>query len=272
MFKVPEARCRLRGSTRIRVDTEILTMPDPQVHVVLGATGGIGSELCRRLADRGAQLVIGARSQEKLVALAASLGAEPFALDATRFDDVDRCVRHALERFGRLDGAVNCVGALLLKPAHMTTEAEYAATLAANLTSAFALVRSASRPLMEQGGGSIVLISSAAARTGFANHEAISAAKAGVIGLTLAAAASYAPKAVRVNCVAPGLTRTPLAERITSSEAALKASTALHPLGRIGEPADIAAAIEWLLDPAQSWVTGQVLGVDGGLGTIRSRS
>jgi NAD(P)-dependent dehydrogenase (short-subunit alcohol dehydrogenase family) len=121
-------------------------------------------------------------------------------------------------------------------------------------------------------GGSVVLVSSAAARLGLANHEAIAAAKAGVIGLTLSAAATYAPKGIRVNAVAPGLVRTPLTARVTGSEPALNASTSLHALGRIGEPDEVAGAIAWLLDPAQSWITGQVLGVDGGLATVRSRA
>ncbi|MGL4555245.1 MAG: SDR family oxidoreductase, partial [Gemmataceae bacterium] len=118
-------------------------------------------------------------------------------------------------------------------------------------------------------GGSIVLCSSAAARIGLPNHEAIAAVKAGVIGLTLAAAATYAPKNVRVNAVAPGLVRTPLTARITGSEAALKASVAMHPLGRVGEPGDVASGIEWLLSPAQTWVTGQVIGIDGGLADVK---
>ena len=104
-----------------------------------------------------------------------------------------------------------------------------------------------------------------------ANHEAIAAAKSGVMGLALSAAATYAPRNLRVNCVAPGLVDTPLAARITSNEAALKASTALHALGRIGRPEDVASGIAWLLDPANDWVTGQVLGIDGGLGTLRPR-
>ena len=124
---------------------------------------------------------------------------------------------------------------------------------------------------MMSGGGSIVLVSSAAARTGLANHEAIAAAKAGVMGLTLSAAASYAARGIRVNCVAPGLVETPLAARITGNEGSLQASKAMHALGRIGQPGDVASAMAWLLDPANSWVTGQVIGVDGGLGTIRPR-
>ena len=175
----------------------------------------------------------------------------------------------AVELDGRLDGLANCIGSILLKPAHLTSEEEWDAVVATNLKSAYAAVRAAARLMTT--GGSVVLVSSAAARLGLANHEAIAAAKAGVIGLTLSAAATYAPKGIRVNAVAPGLVRTPLTARITDNEAALKASTAMHALGRVGEPEDVASAIAWLLDPAQSWVTGQVIGVDGGLATLRSR-
>jgi NAD(P)-dependent dehydrogenase (short-subunit alcohol dehydrogenase family) len=124
---------------------------------------------------------------------------------------------------------------------------------------------------MRQKGGAVVLVSSAAARLGLPSHEAVAAAKAGVIGLTLAAAATYAEHRIRVNCVAPGLVRSPSTARLTASETTLKASTALHALGRIGEPEEVAEAIAWLLDPRQSWITGQVLGVDGGLATVRTR-
>ena len=91
------------------------------------------------------------------------------------------------------------------------------------------------------------------------------------MSLTLAAAASYGPKQVRVNCVAPGLVRTPLTARITGNSAAEQASVAMHAIGRLGEAADVANAIEFLLNPTNSWITGQTLGVDGGLGSLRSR-
>lgn len=120
-------------------------------------------------------------------------------------------------------------------------------------------------------GGSIVLCATAAARIGLPNHEAIAAAKGGVMGLMLSAAASYAPRNIRVNCVAPGLVNTPLSTRITSNEAAMKASSAMHALGRIGRADDVASGIAWLLDPENNWVTGQTLGIDGGLGTVRGR-
>jgi len=240
------------------------------VHVIFGATGGIGSAVCERLAARGARLVVAARTPQRVREFATAIGAHPAVLDATCPSHVERCLAEAVETFGRVDGVVNLVGSLLLKPAHLTTDDEWASTIAANLTTAFVTVRAAAR-VMTRTGGAIVLMSSAAARLGLANHEAIAAAKAGVIGLARAAAASYAGRGIRVNCVAPGLVRTGLTQRLTASEASLKASTALHALGRIGEPAEIASAIVWLLDPEQSWVTGQVLGVDGGLASVRSR-
>lgn len=244
------------------------------VHLILGATGGVGSTLARLLSAQGARVVLAARKPEVLEALAAELGATAVVVDATSPTDVDRAVETAIQAHGRLDGAANCVGSLLLKPAHLTRPEEFDDVLNVNLRSAFSMVRSATRAMMnnrEPAGGSIVLVASAAARIGLANHEAIAAAKGGVISLTLSAAASYAAKQVRVNCVAPGLVRTPLTARITGSAAGEQSSLAMHALGRLGEPSDVANAIAFLLDPANSWITGQTLGVDGGLGTLRSR-
>jgi NAD(P)-dependent dehydrogenase (short-subunit alcohol dehydrogenase family) len=198
------------------------------------------------------------------------IGAEARQADPTSFDEVAGCIDSILEAYGPIQGVANCVGSLLLKPAHLTNESDWLSTLQINLTSAFAVLRAAAKA-MTSSGGSIVLVSSSAARIGLPNHEAIAAAKAGVIGLTLSAAASYAPKNIRVNCVAPGLVRTEMTRRLTDNEGSLKASLAMHALGRIGEPSDVASAIEWFLSPEQSWVTGQVLGVDGGLGSLRGR-
>lgn len=245
-------------------------MPEPPSHVILGATGGIGSALCRRLRRAGARVTVAGRDRSKVEALAGEIGAHAEVVDARDAADVERCLAAAIARDGRVDGIANCVGSVLLKPAHLTSPEEWAETIATNLGSGFATVRAAGK-LMARGGGSVVLLSTAAARHGLANHEAIAAAKAGLVGLALSAAATYGPRGLRVNCVAPGLVRTPLTERITSNEASLKASVAMHSLGRIGEPEEVASAIAWLLDPEQSWVTGQVLGVDGGLGSVRAR-
>lgn len=234
--------------------------------VIVGAAGGIGSALARRLKSGGADLVLVGRSMDRLAPLGEELSVETRSIDATSVEELERAVLEV----GPIQGIVNCAGSLLLKPAHLTTEAEWRQTIDSNLTTAYATVRAGAKALWSSG-GSIVLCATAAARTGLANHEAIAAAKGGVIGLTLSAAATYAGRNIRVNCVAPGLTDTPLAARITSNEAALKASTSMHALGRIGRADDVASGIAWLLDPENSWVTGQVIGIDGGLGTVRAR-
>lgn len=234
--------------------------------VVIGASGGIGASLSRRLHRQGAQLILVGRSTAKLVPLGEELGAQVLILDASRADELEDGVAAQ----SPIHGVVNCAGSILLKPAHLTTQAEWQHCMEANLTTAYAAVRAGAKALWKDG-GSIVLCATAAARTGIANHEAIAAAKGGVIGLTLSAAATYAARKVRVNCVAPGLVDTPLTAKITGNEPALQSSISMHALGRIGRAEDVASAIAWLLDPENDWVTGQILGVDGGLGTIRSR-
>ena len=231
----------------------------------------MGSALCRRLAKKGANLLLAGRDEARLASLAAELGAQTFPLDATNLRQVASCVKQASGMYGQLSGVANSVGSLLLKPAHLLSEEEWDTTISTNLKSAFAAVRAATAAMAQQG-GSIVLLSTAAARIGLANHEAVSAAKVGVEGPALAAGATYAAKGIRVNCVAPGMTRTSLTVNLLQNDIMAKASAAMHALGRIGEPNNIASAIEWLLDPEQSWVTGQVIGVDGGLSRIRSRS
>lgn len=237
------------------------------VYVILGGTGGIGSELCRVLADGGAQLVVGGRDEGKLEELADEHGAHTVVLEAREGAEVDAIFEEAKTRFGRVDGAANLVGSFILKPAHLTKDEDWSETISLNATTAFNTVRAASRHI--SGAGSVVLMSSVAGRVGLANHEAVAAAKAAVIGLAQAAAASYAARGLRFNTVAPGLVQTGLTENVTRSETARNASIALHPMGRLGEPSDIAGIVAWLLDGSQSgWVTGQTFGVDGGLSTL----
>jgi 3-oxoacyl-[acyl-carrier protein] reductase len=245
-------------------------MSEQNAYVILGAYGGIGSELARRLAMKGARLMLAGRDETRLAALTAELGATYAVADATNSMQIEASIAQANDTLGGIYGIANCFGSLLLKPAHLTSDEEFESTLAINLKSAFAVARAAGR-LMKTG-GSVVFVSSAAARLGMANHEAIAAAKAGIQGLALAAAASYAPRNLRFNCVAPGLTQTPLTARITGNETVAKGSLAMHALGRFGEAADVASAIEFLLDPRQHWITGQIIGVDGGLATVRGRS
>lgn len=237
-------------------------------YIVIGGTGGIGSELCRMLRERGAEVVAAARDEAKLQSLASEIGVIPKSVEATDFDSVDTLVQGVVADGQHLAGVVNCVGSIILKPAHLTSANEFQDTVAKNLTSAFATVRSATKAMLNTG-GSVVLLATAAARIGIANHEAIASAKGGVISLAMSAAATYAAKNIRVNCVAPGLTETPLSERITKVEASRKVSLGMHALGRLGKPRDVAAMIEFLLRPENDWISGQCFGVDGGLATLR---
>lgn len=241
------------------------------VVLVVGAAGGTGAALCRRLKARGVTLVMSGRNVAALDALSAELGGDVMPLDARDIAATGAVVDAVVAKYGGLHGAVNLAGSIVLKAAHATSEQEWLDMIATNLTTAFSLVRAAAPAIAKSGGGSLVLMSSAAARLGLANHDAIAATKAGVQGLALSSAATYAPRGVRINVVAPGLVRTPLAARLVNNEASLKASESMHALGRIGEPEDVASMIDWLLDAKQGWVTGQVFGVDGGLATLRAR-
>ncbi len=242
----------------------------PKVVLVLGANGGLGSAVCRLLASSNYKVVCAGRNKEAVSELAEELGTFAIACDATDFASMASCFETASIEFGRLDGVVNAVGSLHLKPAHTTTEEDWMKVIQTNLTSAFACIKYGAKAMMANG-GSIVLVSSAAAFTGMPNHEAIAAAKGGVSSLSRSAAATYARHNIRVNCVAPGLMDTNLTRVITNNKAQLEASAQMHPLGRIGTPEDVAPAVEWLLSDKSSWVTGEEIKIDGGLASLKAR-
>lgn len=238
--------------------------------LLFGGSGGIGTAIARQLHARSIPTFLAARDSGRLAAVASEVNAAGYtSCDVTVLSQVEEAFSSAQTVLGGISGVVLCVGSILLKPAHLTSEAEFASVIQLNLTSAFTIVRTAARSMTS--GGSVLLFSSAAARIGLPNHEAIAAAKAGVIGLTISAAATYASRPLRVNCIAPGLVRTQLSEKITGNATAEAFSRSLHPIGRLGEPEDVSALAAFLLSDESSWITGQVFGVDGGLSTLKTK-
>ncbi len=237
------------------------------IFLVTGGSGGIGSETARRLIARGDRVALVARDADRLEGVAAELGANASAfvadvLDAEAFGETVERIERDL---GEIDGVAHAVGSIVLRPLHALSLEDWRRTLEINATSAFIVVKATVTKMMRRRRGAFVLFSTVAARTGLQNHEAIAAAKGALEGLVRSAAISYARYGIRFNAIAPALTKTELSKSLWSSEAMLSASVAMHPLGRIGEPGDIAAAAAFLLSSDAAWLTGQILGVDGGL-------
>ena len=228
--------------------------------LIIGASGGIGSQLVNDLAEKNANLLLGYHSNPT------SGSAKSICIDARDFESVMSFVQYGKDSFGEINGVVNLSGSLVLKPAHLCSEQEFENTINTNLKTAFATVRACGSLLSN---ASIVLMSTAATSIGLANHELIASSKAGVEGLALSASKTYAKKNLRFNTVSPGLVETPLTKSITSSEVSLVASKKLHSLSRIGTPKNISNMIRFLLNKENDWITGQNYVVDGGLSSSK---
>jgi NAD(P)-dependent dehydrogenase (short-subunit alcohol dehydrogenase family) len=246
---------------------------EDKVILVIGATSGMGRAAAERMAGEGAKVVLAARRKEQGERLAASLrsagrDATFFSVDVTIESEVANLVRQVVERYGRLDGAFNNVGAgTVFGPVTATGSEAWAAELTLNLTSVFLALKYELPALQAAGGGAIVNNASVLGVSGAAGMSAYSAAKHGVVGLTRSAALEVAASGIRINALVTGGVDTPLLRKNMGddTEEAIRSASALHPIGRIAQPEEIAPFVAFLLSDESRFITGAALAIDGGI-------
>lgn len=237
--------------------------------LVTGAARGIGLEIAEAFAAEGAAVVIGDISREEAAAAAAGISGKTgaktlgLALDVSKEAGCDSAVEESVKAFGKLDVLVNNAGITRDTLVLRMKEADFDAVVDVNLKGSFLMAKAACRYMLKARSGRIINISSVVGQSGQAGQANYAASKAGLIGLTKSLAREFAPRGVLVNAVAPGFIRTRMTESL-KDEAKAKVAE-LIPLGRIGEPAEVAKAVMFLAGEDSSYVTGQVLAVNGGL-------
>lgn len=234
--------------------------------LIAGASGGVGSALARLLLERGWRTVLATRNATRLHSDAGQI----VEADIATPQGAAHAVTAASSHFGAAPAAfVNAAGSVLIAPISRTPEAHYREVMRANLDTAFFGMQAWLGAVPSGTPGAAVLFSSVVAGTGVANHAAIAAAKGGVEALVRSVAADHSARGVRVNAIAPGLLRGPGTEKMLANDASRARIAAQYPLGRHGEALDAAYLAAWLLSDEAGWITGQVIGLDGGFGAVR---
>ena len=227
-------------------------------YLIFGATGSVGSSLAEQLKNSGSNIHLVARNEGEVKAIAEKLGCSFTVADVLEDGFIEKIKSDITD----IKGIAYCVGSIDLKPLRMVTETDMNKCMKLNLYSAIEAIKGFQESL-KKNKGSIVLFSTVAAQRGFTNHTIIASAKAAVEGLTVTLAAEFAPN-IRVNCIAPSLSKSKIAEPMLKNPAIAEGIAKAHPLKRLGEGKDSAALAKFLITEESSWITGQVVAVDGG--------
>ena len=233
-------------------------------YLIFGATGSIGSSLANQLYNEKRDCHLIGRNEEELEKLANKLNYSFSVCDVLKIDFVKKLLEELVDV--EILGIAYCVGSIDIKPFKLTKSSDFVSSYVLNLVAVTEIIRNFESNL-KKNDASVVLFSTVAAKKGFVNHSIISSAKSGVEGLTVALAAEFAPN-IRVNCIAPSLTKSKMAKNLIKNSKIEESIAKLHPLKRIGQGDDTANLARFLLSKNSSWITGQIIGVDGGRAAI----
>ena len=236
--------------------------------LVTGASGGIGSAICRALAGQGARLAISGSNIDKLAAFRATLGGDHamIACNLGDADSVEALVPAALEQLGQLDILINNAGVTRDNLTMRMKDDEWADVIRINLEGAFRLMRAASKPMMKARFGRMISVTSVVGATGNPGQANYAASKAGLVGMSKSLAQELASRNVTVNCVAPGFIATPMTDGLPDAQK--EALNGRIPMGRMGQGDDIGAAVAYLASREAGYITGQTLHVNGGMAML----
>jgi len=237
-----------------------------KVAIITGGGSGIGKAVAQAFVREGAKVVIAGRDGKRLDRGAAEIGPDclPVSADVSNAGSVEKLVSATLERFKKINILVNNAAVLLPGSAESLSEEDFDQTFDINVKGLWLMSRAVLPHMRAAGGGSIVNIGSVLSMVGARNRVAYSASKGAVMAMTKAMALDHAAEKIRVNCIAPGIVETEMVARFSTDESARKQRVALHPMGRFGQPAEVASAAVFLASDESAWTTGSVITVDGG--------
>ena len=233
-------------------------------YLIFGATGSIGSSLAEQLNASNQEVHLVARNEDELKTLSGNIGCSYSVADVLDEGFIESIKADVSEH--SIKGVAYCVGSIDLKPLKRVSESDLHNCMKLNLYSAIEVIKGF-QDALKKSSGSIVLFSSVAAQKGFTNHTIIASAKAAIEGLTVTLAAEFAPY-IRVNCIAPSLTNSKISQSMLKSPVVAEALAKAHPLKRLGEGKDSASIAKFLLSDESSWMTGQIIAVDGGRSSL----